>query len=70
MKANENLELGQIPIFHSGKRLFLIEWTANGKKYSNHYLQGMPPYSLSQYKVWLSKIAALEEGFDAASIGK
>jgi beta-mannosidase len=70
VKANENSELGQIPVFHSGKRLFLIEWTANGKKYSNHYLQGMPPYSLSQYKVWLTKIAALEEGFDAASIGK
>jgi beta-mannosidase len=70
VKANENLEVGQIPVFHSGKRLFLIEWTANGKKYANHYLQGMPPYSLSQYKVWLTKIAALEEGFDAASIGK
>lgn len=26
--------------------------------------------TLSQYKVWLTKIAALEEGFDAASIGK
>ena len=31
-KANENLELGSIPVFHSGKRLFLMEWTANGKK--------------------------------------
>jgi beta-mannosidase len=70
VKANENLEVGQIPVFHSGKRLFLIEWTANGKKYANHYLQGMPPYSLSQYKVWLTKIAALEEGFDPMSIGK
>ena len=70
VKANENLEVGQIPVFHSGKRLFLIEWTANGKKYANHYLQGTPPYSLSQYKVWLSKIAALEDGFDAAGIGK
>lgn len=47
MKANENSELGQILAFNSDKRLFLIEWTANGKKYSNHYLQGMPPYSLS-----------------------
>ena len=48
VKANENLELGQIPVFHSGKRLFLIEWTANGKKYANHYLQGMPPFPLAQ----------------------
>ena len=69
-KANENLELGTIPVFHSGKRLFLIEWTANGKKYANHYLQGFPPFSLEQYKSWLAKIAALQNGFDAASIGK
>jgi beta-mannosidase len=70
VKANENLEVGTIPVFHSGKRLFLMEWTANGKKHVNHYLQGMPPFSLSQYKSWLSKIAALENDFDAASIGK
>ena len=69
-KGNENLEVGAIPVFHSGKRLFLMEWTANGKKYANHYLQGMPPFSLSQYKSWLGKIAALENDFDAASIGK
>jgi beta-mannosidase len=69
-KANENLELGTIPVFHSGKRLFLIEWTANGRKYANHYLQGLPPFSLDQYRSWLPKIAALENGFDAASIGK
>jgi beta-mannosidase len=69
-KANENLDLGTIPVFHSGKRLFLMEWTANGKKYANHFLQGFPPFSLDQYKSWLSKIAALQNGFDAASIGK
>jgi beta-mannosidase len=69
-KANENLNLGSIPVFHSGKRLFLIEWTANGKKYANHYLQGFPPFSFEQYKSWLVKIAALENDFDAASIGK
>jgi hypothetical protein len=47
-----------------------MEWTANGKKHASHYLQGVPPFSLSQYKEWLTKIAALEEGFDAASIGQ
>ena len=70
VKANENLQLGQIPVFHSGKRLFLMEWTANGKKYANHYLQGFPPFSLEQYKPWLVKVAALSNDFDAASIGK
>ena len=62
--------MGVIPVFHSGKRLFLMEWTANGKRCVNHYLQGMPPFSLSQYKSWLSKIAALQSDFDAASVGK
>ncbi len=69
-KANENLEVGTIPVFHSGKRLFLIEWTVNGKRYVNHYLQGMPPFSLAQYKAWLPKIAALQNDFDAASVGR
>jgi beta-mannosidase len=69
-KANENLEVGTIPVFHSGQRLFLMEWTANGKRCVNHYLQGMPPFSLAQYKSWLSKIAALQNDFDPASVGK
>ena len=69
-KANENLDVGKVPVFHSGKRLFLIEWTANGKKYANHYVQGFPPFSLSQYKLWLAKIAAMQNDFDAASVGK
>jgi beta-mannosidase len=69
-KANENLEVGTIPVFLSPKRLFLIEWTANGKKYGNHYLQGSVPFSLSQYRSWLPKIAALQNDFDAAKVGK
>jgi len=69
-KANENLELGRIPVFHSGKRLFLIEWTANGKRYANHYLQGMPPFSLAQYRAWLPKISVLQNDFDAAKVGQ
>lgn len=69
-KANENLEVGQIPVFHSDHRLFLIDWTANGKKYVNHYLLGGPPFSLDQYKAWLPKIAALQHDFDPAKVGK
>jgi hypothetical protein len=47
-----------------------MEWTANGKRYANHYLQGSPPFSLVQYESWLFKIAALQNDFDAASVGK
>jgi beta-mannosidase len=70
VKANENLELGSIPVFHSQKRLFLMEWTAKGKTYANHYLLGSPPISLAQYKSWLPKIAALQNDFRPEDIGK
>jgi beta-mannosidase len=69
-KANENLEVGQVPVFHSDKRLFLMEWTANGKKYANHYLQGSPPFSPAQYRSWLAKIAAVQGDFRAEDVGK
>jgi beta-mannosidase len=69
-KANENLEVGRIPVFHSDHRLFLIEWTARAQKYVNHYMLGMPPFSLDQYKSWLPKIAALQNDFAAAKVGK
>jgi hypothetical protein len=48
----------------------MVEWTADAKKCANHYVQGFPPFPLSQYKSWLSKIAALQNDFDAASVGK
>lgn len=67
--ANENSEVGAIPVFHSDRRLFLMEWTANGKKYVNHYLDCSPPFSLAQYKSWLVKIAALANDFEPASVG-
>jgi beta-mannosidase len=68
-KANENVELGRIAVFHSDKKLFLMEWTAGGRRYANHYLLGMPAFSLDQYKAWLPKIAALDNNFDAAKVG-
>ena len=68
-KANENTELGKLPVFHSDKKLFLMEWTADGKRYVNHYLLGSPAFSLAQYKAWLPKIAALQNDFDATKVG-
>ena len=68
-KANENTELGKLPVFHSDKKLWLMEWTADGKRYVNHYLLGSPAFSLAQYKAWLPKIAALQNDFDATKVG-
>ena len=70
VRANENLQVGSIPVFSSDKRLFLIEWTANGKRYVNHYLLGSPPFALERYKSWLTKIAALQNDFKPDDVGK
>ena len=69
-QANENTTLGRIRVSRADKRLFLIEWTVNGKTLANHYLLGYPRFSLAQYKQWLAKIAALQNDFSAESIGK
>ena len=68
-KANENVVVGKIKAFHSDKKLFLMEWTAGGKRLVNHYLLGTPAFSLAQYKAWLPKIAALQNDFDPAAVG-
>jgi len=68
-KANGNIAVGKTQAFHSDKKLFLMEWTTGGKKYVNHYLLGLPAFSLAQYKAWLPKIAALQNDFDPEKVG-
>jgi len=60
-KANENIELGLISVYHSDKKLLLIQWTLKGKVYGNHYLLGFPGFSFYKYKEWLGQIAKLME---------
>ncbi|HEX3000052.1 MAG TPA: glycoside hydrolase family 2 [Armatimonadota bacterium] len=69
-QANANQELGRIRISHGQHRLFLIEWTLNGRKYGNHYLLGKPPIPFARYQEWLKRIAALPDGFDAQSVAE
>ncbi len=69
VEANENASLVRIPISRSDKKLILLEWTIGDEKHGNHYLLGQPPFSLSQYKLWLKRIASLEGDFDAESVG-
>ncbi len=52
------------------QKLFVIEWTANGANYGNHYLLGTPPFSLERYRQWLRRIASLPMGFEAQEVGK
>jgi hypothetical protein len=52
-----------LPMMYSDKRLLLMEWeTDGGETGFNHYICGMPPFSLEQYKGWLG-ILRCKAGF-------
>ncbi len=48
--------VGNISSFYSDKKMFKIVYMVNGIEKTNHYLAGMPPFSLEQYKIWLQKL--------------
>lgn len=52
--ANGNGLIAQLPAME-GQGILLINYTVNGKKLSNHYLYGAPPFNLQDYKNWLDK---------------
>jgi hypothetical protein len=68
--AQQNAQVGRIRTYASEKKLYLIEWQANERRFGNHYLAGLPPVSLAQYRRWLPQIAALPAPFDAAQIAR
>ncbi len=68
--ANENWQVDHLRTFASDHRLYLIEWTAGGETFGNHYLAGQPPFSLEQYRTWLAEIAVLPRAFDAAAVAR
>ena len=68
-KANETISLGKFRISRSDHRLLLIQWTIQGKTYGNHYLLGSPPFSLEQYRAWLTMIAQMGEPFVMEGMG-
>ena len=62
--SNQNWQVDSIRTYASEQRLYLIQWTAEGKDYGNHYLVGSPPLNLICYQSWLPKIAKLPQPFD------
>jgi len=62
-QPNENIDLPKIPNIPGEKKLYLIEWEIDGKKYANHYAAGYVPMDLERYKAWLKAISALPGGF-------
>jgi beta-mannosidase len=68
--ANQNWQVGQIRTYASDQRLYLIKYEVDGHPLSNHYLAGLPPFSLEVYRGWLKQIAALSGRFKAEETGK
>ena len=65
-EANENVLLGAIHELAGRKRLYLIEWEMDGRRYSNHYIAGFPCFDREQMLGWVRKIAALPTPFEWA----
>ena len=56
-KANSSDKIAPINLFYSDQKMLLIKWVIDGVEYHNHYLCGMPPFSLKKYKNWYKKLA-------------
>ncbi len=70
LPANQNWQVGSIPVTAGEQRLFLIEWQVGGETCGNHYLYGAPPFSLEGYRQWLTKIAGLPRVFSVEEIAR
>jgi beta-mannosidase len=68
--ANQDRQVARIRTFAADQRLLLIEWEADGAQFGNHYVAGTPPLSFTQYRDWLTAIAALPRSFDAAGVAR
>ncbi len=52
VEANGRLPAGSIPPAGQAA-MWLLEWTANGQSFRNHYLAGPRPFRLDDFKRWL-----------------
>jgi len=64
--ANSNAVIGKIPVRRGDQQLYLLEWESDGVRGVNHYILGLPPFTLNQYKRWLPHIQGINP-FDWSS---
>lgn len=70
LEPNQNASAGALRISRGTKTLYLLTFETEDGINANHYVCAAPPYDLSVYKEWLKEIAALDNSFDADSVGK
>jgi beta-mannosidase len=55
VSVNGKTNIGYIP--ETGKQaMWIIEYTIDSEKYTNHYLAGKAPFKLSDYKKWYNRL--------------
>ena len=68
--ASQNWQVGRIRTYASDRRLYLLRWETGGEAFGNHYIAGAPPFSLDEYRDWLTRIAALPQPFAPETVGR
>ncbi|HQH69424.1 MAG TPA: hypothetical protein PK166_13590 [Candidatus Hydrogenedentes bacterium] len=68
--ASQNWQVGRIRTYASDRRLYLLRWETGGEAFGNHYIAGAPPFSLDEYRDWLTRIAALPQPFAPEMVGR
>ena len=54
--AGQNVTAAGLRLFVSDKKLLLIDYTVNGRRYFNHYIAGQPPFSPDTLRRWADEI--------------
>lgn len=58
--ANGRSVIARLPAIE-GQGMLLIKYSVSGRKFSNHYLYGKPPFSQDDYTKWYTKAAIYPE---------
>ena len=54
--AGENVTAAGLRLFAGDKKLLLIDYFVDGKRYFNHYLAGQPPFAPETLRRWVKEI--------------
>jgi len=58
--VNGKTVIGNIPEKNE-RSMWLIDYSIGKEKYSNHYLNGDPPFKLADYQRWYKKINIIRD---------
>jgi hypothetical protein len=53
---HSSVEINRLPYSQGHKKLYAIQWEADGVKGKNHYLSGNPPFDFNWYKNLMDKM--------------